>query len=71
MIPAAKVKRRSALICLGLAAATLAAFWGALQCQFVNYDDPAYITSNPALQRGLSTPPLGLRRPLRPAIGIP
>ena len=54
MTSAAKDKARTALICLALAAATLAAFWGALQCQFVNYDDPAYITSNPELQRGLA-----------------
>jgi tetratricopeptide (TPR) repeat protein len=42
------------LVCVALAAATLAAFWGARQCQFVNYDDPAYITSNADIQRGLT-----------------
>ena len=35
---------------------TLAVFWGARQCQFVNYDDPAYITSNEAIQHGLTAP---------------
>jgi tetratricopeptide (TPR) repeat protein/uncharacterized membrane protein YqjE len=42
------------LVCAALAAATLAAFWGARQCQFVNYDDPAYITSNQNLRHGLT-----------------
>jgi protein O-mannosyl-transferase len=39
---------------MALAAGTLAVFWGARQCQFVNYDDPAYITSNAELQHGLT-----------------
>jgi tetratricopeptide (TPR) repeat protein len=52
--PAAKDKVRTASICLALAAATLGAFWGAQKCQFVNYDDPAYITSNPEVHRGLT-----------------
>jgi Flp pilus assembly protein TadD len=51
---AAKSKGLDGLVCLALAAATLAVFWGAQQCQFVNYDDPAYITSNPDLQHGLT-----------------
>jgi tetratricopeptide (TPR) repeat protein len=51
---AGKDKNWAALICAALAAATLVVFWGARQCQFVNYDDPAYITSNADVQRGLS-----------------
>ncbi|HEY3861405.1 MAG TPA: tetratricopeptide repeat protein [Verrucomicrobiae bacterium] len=42
------------LVCAALAAATLAVFWGALNCQFVNYDDPTYITSNAELGQGLT-----------------
>jgi tetratricopeptide (TPR) repeat protein len=52
--PAAQEKGRAAAICLALAAATLAAFWGARQCQFVNFDDPEYITSNADVQQGLT-----------------
>jgi protein O-mannosyl-transferase len=51
---AGKDKEWTTLVCVALAAATLAVFWGARQCQFVNYDDPAYITSNAEVQRGLS-----------------
>ncbi len=54
MTPAAKEKSRTAAICLALAAATLGAFWGARQCQFINLDDPEYITSNLEIQRGLT-----------------
>ena len=56
MTPAAKANWRTALICLGLTLASLAAFLGARQCGFVNYDDPVYITSNPHIQRGLTLP---------------
>jgi len=51
---AVKDRRLAVLACAALAAATLAVFWGARQCQFVNYDDPAYITSNEELQHGLT-----------------
>jgi len=50
----AKDKGWVVLACAALAAATMAVFWGARQCQFVNYDDPAYITSNEAIQQGLT-----------------
>jgi protein O-mannosyl-transferase len=49
-----KEKGFAVLVGVALAAATLAVFWGARQCQFVNYDDPDYITSNVEVQRGLS-----------------
>jgi tetratricopeptide (TPR) repeat protein len=49
-----KDKEWSALLSVALAVTTLAVFWGARQCQFVNYDDPAYLTSNVEVQRGLS-----------------
>jgi protein O-mannosyl-transferase len=52
--PAVKDKWLAALACLVLITATLAVFWGARQNQFVNYDDPDYITSNQAIQHGLT-----------------
>ncbi len=33
----------------------MAVFWGALRCDFVNYDDPAYVTSNPDTLHGLTS----------------
>ena len=54
MNSAVKDRWLAPLTCVALAAVTLAIFWGARQCQFVNYDDPAYITSNQAIQHGLT-----------------
>ncbi|HEY3852809.1 MAG TPA: tetratricopeptide repeat protein [Verrucomicrobiae bacterium] len=54
MKPIAPQKRRVGLVCLALAVAALVVFGGALTCDFVNYDDPTYITSNAEVQRGLS-----------------
>jgi Flp pilus assembly protein TadD len=51
---AAPQKWPAGLICVLLAAAALAVFWGALGCDFVNYDDPTYITSNADAQHGLT-----------------
>jgi tetratricopeptide (TPR) repeat protein len=47
-------KWRTGAACVALAAATLAVFGGAMLCKFVNYDDPAYITSNLDLRHGLT-----------------
>jgi tetratricopeptide (TPR) repeat protein len=52
--PTPKEKRLAFLICLALAASALAVFSGAARCRFVNYDDPAYITANPDIARGLT-----------------
>src|SRR5437867_9199098 len=43
-----------ALILLGLAAATLAAFWPLRQNEFINYDDQQYIYENPEVKGGFS-----------------
>ena len=43
-------------LCLLLVAVTLAAYWPALRCDFVNYDDPDYFYSNSHVQTGLSFP---------------
>jgi hypothetical protein len=37
-----------------LAAATLAAYSGAGNCGFVNFDDPVYVTDNPHVRFGLT-----------------
>ena len=39
-----------------LAAATVAVFWQVSRHEFVNYDDPAYVTFNPVVQQGLTWP---------------
>jgi tetratricopeptide (TPR) repeat protein len=50
----AKERGLAWLVCLVLAAAVLGVFWGAMGCDFVNYDDPTYVTSNGAIQHGLT-----------------
>ena len=44
------------LVCLLLAVAVLAAYWPALNCDFVQFDDPDYVLANPHIQNGLSWP---------------
>jgi hypothetical protein len=39
-----------------LAAATIAVFWRVGRHEFVNYDDPAYVTLNPMVQAGFTWP---------------
>jgi protein O-mannosyl-transferase len=46
--------RNIILICTLLAAATVAAFWPVTNAGFVDFDDPAYVTENPHVQRGLT-----------------
>jgi tetratricopeptide (TPR) repeat protein len=48
------VSRREWLFCLGLAAATLAVYSGVLSSDFVRFDDPRYVTSNPVVREGLT-----------------
>ena len=43
-----------AVLCLLLAAATLAVYWPAIRCDFVNYDDPGYFFSNDHVLGGLT-----------------
>jgi protein O-mannosyl-transferase len=42
------------ITCLVLAVATAFAFWPVLQADFINYDDPDYVTDNPHVQSGLT-----------------
>ena len=46
--------RRALLIAAVLALVTLALYWNVLGHQFLNYDDPDYLTQNPMVQRGLT-----------------
>ncbi len=45
---------RTWAVSLLLTGAVLAAFWPALQCGFVNFDDNVYVTDNPFIQQGLT-----------------
>ncbi len=47
-------KHRALLLCLLLAAATLGLYWPAVHFDFINYDDPDYVTFNPEVQHGLT-----------------
>ncbi len=46
--------RRDWQIMALLAAATIAVFWQVSLHEFVNFDDPAYVTYNPMVQQGLT-----------------
>ena len=48
------------LLALMLVVVTIALYWPATRCNFVNYDDDSYVTSNPHVQNGLTWE--GLRR---------
>jgi hypothetical protein len=50
-----KQRTTIALIALSLFIGTLALYYPALQNGFVNYDDPAYVTSNWNVQQGLTS----------------
>jgi tetratricopeptide (TPR) repeat protein len=47
-------KKKRGLICLALAAATIAVYWSVRGFDFVNFDDPDYVTENLVVRRGLS-----------------
>ena len=47
-------RRRSLWVCLALAAFTVALYAPALRCQFLAFDDPAYVTENRHVQAGLT-----------------
>jgi tetratricopeptide (TPR) repeat protein len=48
--------RRDWQIMALLAAATIAVFWQVSRHEFVNFDDPAYVTYNPVVREGLTWP---------------
>jgi hypothetical protein len=47
-------KHLGLLICLALILATVATYRQVYDCGFVNYDDPAYVTENDQVQKGLT-----------------
>jgi protein O-mannosyl-transferase len=47
--------RREVLVALFLAALTLGVYWSAVTHEFINYDDPVYVTENPRVQAGLTS----------------
>lgn len=53
-MPSSKAKKHGVLICVGLFLAVFAVFSPALKCDFINLDDPAYITENPHVQQGIT-----------------
>lgn len=48
------LKRNILLICAFLTIATLIAFWQLNYCDFINADDPTYVTGNDHVQNGLT-----------------
>jgi protein O-mannosyl-transferase len=54
--PARQAWGPALLMGLGLWLAVLATFWPALNNDFINYDDPDYVTLNPQVQQGLTGP---------------
>ena len=42
------------LLAAALALATMALYWPATRCDFINFDDPDYVTANPHVQAGLN-----------------
>ena len=52
----ASPQRRNLVICIALLiAATLLTYWPALKNEFINYDDPDYVTANEVVKKGLTT----------------
>jgi tetratricopeptide (TPR) repeat protein len=47
-------RHATAIAVLGLCAATIVAFAGVWRADFVNYDDPGYVTDNPQVRAGLT-----------------
>jgi protein O-mannosyl-transferase len=47
---------RSLIVATALVAATVAAYWGVQQAEFIGLDDPVYVTGNQAVKAGLTWP---------------
>jgi hypothetical protein len=47
-------KYRSFWVCLSLTLVTAAVFWQVCTHDFINYDDPDYISENPHIQAGIT-----------------
>ncbi len=49
-----KTIRQTIFVVIILSAVTVAAYWGVLDHQFINYDEPDYVTDNPHVVTGLT-----------------
>src|SRR5512139_2483936 len=49
-----RVRGRKLLVSLSLALLTLAVFWQVGHHEFINLDDPSYVSNNPHVQAGLT-----------------
>jgi len=47
-------KERMLVVCFLLAAVVLIAFWQVARCDFINLDDPSYVTKNGHIQHGVT-----------------
>jgi lipoprotein NlpI len=47
-------KKKTIIILLFLTAAPLLAFWQVIRCDFINFDDDVYVTTNSIVQEGLT-----------------
>ena len=64
-------KKQILLIYLLLTAAALLAFWQVIHCDFINYDDPLYVTENIHVQNGVTQRQFGGHsRPVMTQTGI-
>ena len=53
-VKAGSNRHLAVLLSLLLAGLTLLVFWPVTRCDFVNFDDPDYVTANPQVQSGLT-----------------
>jgi len=53
-VPRCHLNRRTGLVCLLLALATLALYWPVVHHGFVDYDDDDYVFNNPTVRAGLT-----------------
>src|SRR5262252_8169875 len=51
--------RRTLLLALLLGAATIASYWTVAKCDFINFDDPEYVSENDSVTQGLSWKSIG------------
>ena len=54
MNPAGHTRRNLAICIAALIASTLLTYWPVLKNEFINYDDPDYVTTNEVVQKGLT-----------------
>lgn len=47
-------RERLVIVCIGLIAVTMAAYWSVVTCSFVNFDDKGYVYGNQYVLNGLS-----------------